>query len=110
MIDCTSETLVTLADAAKLLPRRRRGRKAHVSTLFRWTTIGVRGVLLESIQVGGTRCTSREALQRFFESLSENRQTAAVGVLAGPTIKRGTSAQRQRQSAEAARKLAEMGA
>ena len=43
--------LISLADAAGELPRRRRGRKTHVSTLFRWTTIGCRGVVLESLQM-----------------------------------------------------------
>jgi hypothetical protein len=106
-IDSTSETLISLADAAKELPRRRRGRKTHVSTLFRWTTAGCRGVVLESIQVGGTRCTSREALQRFFERLS---QPVQAGTIPGPVLKGRTLAQRQRASVEAGRKLAEMGA
>jgi hypothetical protein len=104
------EALISLPDAAKALPRRRRGRNAHVSTLFRWTTIGVRGVVLESIQIGGTRCTSREALQRFFEQLSLQHQTGAVAGQPGPSTGRRTTAQRQRQSAEAGRKLAELGA
>jgi hypothetical protein len=113
MIDSASETLITLADAAGELPRRRRGRKTHVSTLFRWTTIGCRGVILESLQCGGTRCTSREALQRFFERLSTPVQAGAVGggeSRPGPGVGRRTLAQRQRVSAEAGRKLAELGA
>jgi Protein of unknown function (DUF1580) len=111
MIDSANETLVSLAQAADELPRRRRGRKTHVSTLFRWSTAGCRGVVLETIQVGGTRCTSREALQRFFERLSETRQAGAVGDRQpGPLAGRRTLAQRQRQSAEAGRKLAESGA
>jgi Protein of unknown function (DUF1580) len=105
------ETVITLANAAEELPRRRRGRKTHVSTLFRWSTAGCRGVVLETIQIGGTRCTSREALQRFFERLSEPVQAGAVG--GGrpvPIVGRRTVAQRQRQAAEAGRKLAELGA
>jgi len=70
MIDPNSEALLSLADAAGILPRRRAGKKPHVSCLYRWTTHGCRGVILESIQVGGTRCTSREALARFFERLT----------------------------------------
>ena len=31
---------------------------------------GVRGIRLESIMVGGTRCTSVQALQRFFDALT----------------------------------------
>jgi hypothetical protein len=67
--------------------------------------------MLETIQVGGTRCTSREALQRFFERLSETRQAAAGGGgRPGPLSGHRTVAQRQRASAEAGRKLAEQGA
>src|SRR5271157_3609308 len=113
VIDSASETLISLADAAGELPRRRRGRKTHVSTLFRWTTSGCRGVVLESLQCGGTRCTSREALQRFFERLSAPVQAgAAAGSESRPgaIVGRRTLAQRQRASAEAGRKLAELGA
>ena len=70
MIDTTAEEILTLTQAADELPRRRRGRKTHVSTIYRWTVAGCRGVVLESIQVGAIRCTSREALQRFFERLT----------------------------------------
>ena len=70
MIDFTNEHVVSLNDAAQMLPRRREGKKPHPATLYRWTVRGVKGVILETIQVGGTRCTSVEALQRFFEQLS----------------------------------------
>jgi hypothetical protein len=32
---------------------------------------GLKGVRLESIQVGGTLCTSKQALERFFVRLAE---------------------------------------
>jgi hypothetical protein len=113
MIDSASETLLPLAQAAGELPRRRRGRKTHVSTLYRWATVGCRGIVLETIQIGGTRCTSREGMQRFFERLSTHVQAGAVGggqSSSVPSVGRRTFAQRQRASAEAGRKLAEMGA
>lgn len=69
-IDPNTETLVSLAGAARVLPRRRGDKRPHVSCLYRWTTRGCKGVILESVQVGGTRCTSREALARFFGRLS----------------------------------------
>ena len=43
MIDATAETLLTLAQAAEELPRRRRGRKTNISTLYRWSQAGCRG-------------------------------------------------------------------
>lgn len=70
MIELRNEEIVSLSQAAKLLPFRRAGRPTHASTLWRWATNGIRGVRLETIQVGGTRCTSRQALQRFCERLS----------------------------------------
>ena len=70
MIDPNEETLLSLTQAAKALPARRAGKRPHVSCLYRWTKAGCKGVILESIQVGGTRCTSREALARFFEALT----------------------------------------
>ncbi len=110
MIDTTIETVLSLAQAADNLPRRRRGRKTHISTLYRWATVGCRGVILETIQIGATRCTSREALQRFFERLSQPVQSGIVGGgQPGLHVGGRTLAQRQRQAAEAGRKLAEMG-
>jgi hypothetical protein len=70
MIDANTETLLSFAEATKGLPRRRGGRKPHVSTLYRWADGGCKGIRLESLQVGGTRCTSAEALQRFFSALT----------------------------------------
>jgi hypothetical protein len=65
-----SEHVVSLTEATKLLPRRRKGKRPNVATAYRWTTIGCKGIVLESVQIGGTRCTSREALQRFFDRLT----------------------------------------
>jgi len=65
MIDIETEHLATLNEARMWLPT-----TPDVSTLFRWCSRGVRGVRLESIQIGGRRCTSREALARFAEQLT----------------------------------------
>ena len=94
-IDPNSETLLSLTEAAKALPSRRGGKKPHVSCLYRWTTAGCKGVILESIQIGGTRCTSKEALARFFEQLT---------YADGPRTDR-TPNRRQRAAAAAEREL-----
>lgn len=85
MIDILSENLVSLADAAKLLPRRRGGKRVHQSCIYRWCLNGLKGVVLESIQIGGTRCTSKEALTRFFNRLSD---TTPARVLSEPSVSR----------------------
>lgn len=77
MIDLASETLLSFSEASARLPRRRAGRPVHPSTLYRWAAEGLRGVRLETIQVGGTLCTSIEALQRFFDRLERSRREVA---------------------------------
>ena len=73
MIDPTAEELITLAAACKLLPKRRRGKRPHVSCLYRWASAGLNGIVLETIQVGSTKCTSREAVARFLTRLTQHR-------------------------------------
>jgi len=87
-IDPLNETVLSLTDAAKLVPARRGGKRPHVSCIYRWTTAGCKGVRLESIQCGGTRCTSKEALARFFARLS--------GQSVVPTPPAGSTRGRQR--------------
>jgi hypothetical protein len=68
MIDPLNDTLVSLTDAAKLLPGR-----PSVHLLWRWRTAGVRNVKLETVLIGGKRYTSTEAIQAFVR-----RTTAAA--------------------------------
>jgi hypothetical protein len=74
-IDPATETLRTFAEAARRLPPLRKGRPVNPATLWRWATRGVRtrgGVIvrLEILRLGGTCCTSAEALARFFRALT----------------------------------------
>ncbi len=96
-IDPNTEHVLSLSAAVKDLPTRRRGKRPHVSCAYRWTTTGCRGVVLESIQIGGTRCTSREALARFFEKL-----TAASNPAGHKVISTERREQRQKRAAEKA--------
>jgi hypothetical protein len=113
MIDSTSETLLTFSQAADELPRRRRGRKVHTSTLHRWATSGCGGVVLETLRTPGGRLTSREALQRFFERLSRpgGSPSADAGRAPAPPLSRFRSAARRRhESDRAGRELEQLGA
>ena len=95
MIDLKTEEVLTLTEAARRLPRRRRGKRPHVATLYRWIQHGVRGVKLEAIQVGGTLCTSLEALQRFCERCTDPSSRPPSS----------TSKSREREITEAEREL-----
>ena len=100
-IDPNSEQLISLSEAARHLPRQRAGKRPHVSCIYRWTTAGCRGVILESIQIGATRCTSKEALARFFRRLT-------TGDLADVPAVRSV-AKRERQCAKAMKDLEQAG-
>jgi hypothetical protein len=80
VIDIQKEKVFSLTQAAKseLLPRRRFGKRPNVATFYRWAQRGVRGVALETLQIGGTKCTSAEALQRFFELLGQPQPTITM--------------------------------
>jgi hypothetical protein len=78
MIDISFERLISFAEAAKIVPHRRRGRATHVATIHRWATVGCRGIRLEWLQTGGSKSTSREAVARFFEALTADRTSAPV--------------------------------
>jgi hypothetical protein len=70
MIDITSEKLISIDDAAKLIPGRDGG-TVHPLTMEKWTrSPGKRGVVLESVLAGPCRCTTVEALQRFIERVT----------------------------------------
>ena len=57
--------LITLREASQLIPG-----APSVSTLWRWTVQGQKGVFLAHIRIGGVIYTSRDALQTFFEEVT----------------------------------------
>ena len=107
MIDISCESVISLSDAAKSLPGRRAGKKPNIATLYRWTTVGCRGVVLEFLQIGATRCTSREAMQRFFDTLTAQAD-ATTAPLNTANLTR-LSASRRKQIEAAERRLADAG-
>ena len=97
------ENTFPLAETHKHVPPRRGGKKLHQATAFRWAKSGVRGVKLETIRVGGTLCTSVEALQRFFERLSATDS----GATDAPTLRSPCARQKAIQQAD--RELEKLG-
>lgn len=63
------ETVLTLSEAPKHLPRRG-GKRVSISTVWRWARKGSQGVRLEYAKLGRSIYTSREALTRFSEALA----------------------------------------
>jgi hypothetical protein len=99
MIDTAIETLIRLQDLAEHLPRNRNGKKIHISTLYRWASRGVRGAVLETVTIGGTRYTSLQALRRF------SRPGASIRSVRPNRAAQSRAQAKQRASARAAQIL-----
>jgi hypothetical protein len=69
------EAFIPLRDVPNLtwLPPRRNGGRLALSTLWRWSTKGINGVILRTICFGSTRCTTEIWLREFFEDLAESK-------------------------------------
>ena len=102
MIDPEIESLIPLSSVPtlKCLPLRRGGKKLALSTLWRWSTSGLRGRRLETVKVGGQRCTTLAALKRFIALESPRDPSCASTTHPAP------SAQKRK---EVEKKLDELG-
>jgi len=97
-IKISQEKLLSLSEAARMLPSRRSGRPLSPSCIWRWINEGVRGpdgrtVKLEGVRLGPAWLTSVEALQRFGDRLT--------GTSAGDQPETPAKAMRSRKSVEA---------
>lgn len=73
MIDIATEKLVTLTEAARLLPRID-GKSLSPNAIWRWCMKGVgqEKVKLDHVCIGRRVCTSEEALHRFMQASAED--------------------------------------
>jgi hypothetical protein len=101
MIDTASEDLIPVRQVPDEIPSRRPGKRINISTIWRWSMRGVRGVKLETVRIGGGTYASREAIQRFVERLSQPQGAGEASPPAGPR----TAAQRRRDDARAGKEL-----
>jgi len=93
------ESLISLGEAAKLLPKVN-GKKPAICTLWRWCRKGLRGVSLEYIRVGRKICTSHEAMLRFFADLADlDEQVEPDRYVKPASLNRRPITSRQRQRA-----------
>jgi hypothetical protein len=82
MIDITTETLVSLNDARQHPAMRNAdGSEPSSEKLRRLATSGVAGVVLETVVLPAGRHTSREAILRFVERLTNPSSTPMPSVV-----------------------------
>lgn len=70
MIDLRTESLIRLEDVRQHIPSGRRGKQLSKSVPFRWASKGVKGIVLETVKVGGARYTTLDALHRFIQHIN----------------------------------------
>ena len=51
-IDLRSEEVISLAEAARHLPRRSNGKRINVATIHRWASLGCKGVCASWLTAG----------------------------------------------------------
>jgi hypothetical protein len=70
------EKMLSMSQAARMLPSLRGGKTPHPNTLIRWAKAGLKSkggriIRLETYRIGGTTCTSLNALRQFFDLLND---------------------------------------
>lgn len=78
------DALIPLRRLAREVPSGRSDGHAHEKTLARWGRIGIGGVRLEVTKCGGTLCSSRAALWRFFDRLTAGKGLSPEQPVAAP--------------------------
>ena len=105
------EKMLTLSEAAKKVP----GGTKHISALWRWSRKGIKTnsgnrVRLEHIRVGAKLFTSKQALVRFFKAVADDDiKHFAADASENTTAVDPTPAQREKEIADADRRLAAAG-
>ena len=98
------QDLLTLAEAANLLPKRN-GKKIHACSIWRWCRKGIRGVVLRTVPVGAVLFTTAEYVEEFLAALQQERtQRHAIGKQIAQRFR-----QRSASASEAMRGLRAMG-
>jgi len=83
-INLEREVPITLANAPALIPAINAApgmdarKPLHERTIRNWSTRGKRGVVLETVMIGGILVTTKEAIARFFDRLTMARENRFI--------------------------------
>jgi hypothetical protein len=116
-INAATETLLSLADAARRCPRGRNGARVSPSTVLRWILNGVKPIAGgERIRLGGARLggrwiTSVEAIQRFHNAQTPDLDATPDGSAQAALDQRRqrTASAREQAAANLEKQLERMG-
>lgn len=113
MIDLHKDQLLSMAQAARLLPERD-GSRPHPSTLWRFCRKGIRSraggrVICDSVRVGARLYTTVRALNEFFAKVAKADAAYFQQQDTGPPTRGTSDPAREREIAEAQEFLKEEG-
>lgn len=74
-----TDEFLTLAEAARLLPKRRAGKSISAQSLWRWCAQGFQGVRLEHLRIGRNIYVTRAALIKFGEAIAAQHSAQGSG-------------------------------
>ncbi len=97
MIDLDRETIIRPADVARLIPSSKAGSKIDVSTVVGWIMRGSRGIKLERLRTPAGWVTSKEAVARFVERLTEAHGSNEHAGSMTPTARRKAAEKADRE-------------
>jgi hypothetical protein len=104
-IDLRNESILSLSQAARMLPPGRRGRPVTLSCLIRWVLDGVNttvGKVRLDVRMGGRWITSVEAMERFAARQTPNLEARKV-------VRPRTAISRRRAAQQAGEQLEKIG-
>jgi hypothetical protein len=73
MTNARTSEFLTPREAAKLVPRRYKGKPCHKTTILRWCKVGLRGITLKHVVIGQTPFTTRRWLEGFWAEVTAAR-------------------------------------
>lgn len=97
-IDIERDPIISLGQLARRLPPVN-GTSTNISTAWRWTRKGIRGIVLETVEVGGKTCTTWQAYLDFSTAIGKAKRGEPVSTQTARMHKRVRNA---RQVLEAA--------
>ncbi len=107
MIDTTQEPPVPIDELRDRYPEHIPGRNGpvHQITLSLWHRRGVLGIKLETVMVGGRRCTSLAALDRFYQQITQARAAGSWRPAQGIVATQRTAKQRNKAVRDSLKEL-----
>lgn len=102
-LDPSDETLRPLASYTDRLPSSRSGKKLSREALWRWAHRGSAGHVLETVSVGGGRCTSDKLVCEFLAAVTKARTMLSSRDEGAPHRRSPTPQRRKGRSVGSAR-------